>query len=161
MVDHYSACEMELSRITRNAGRFSNLFDMYSKLANVLSRKARIGSALRQAYANHDREKLSEMSSHVLPSLKESILAFKQSFSKVWFSESKGHGFEVIDIRLGGLVSRADTVIARLNAYLTQEITEIEELEEAALPFTQGAYSDEAYVCFNLYKDIATQNILG
>lgn len=161
IVNHYTTCEKELLAIAQSGDEFQNMFEMYSKLAKVLARKCRMGISIREAYLKGDRTELNEIVVNALPQLKDCIVAFKKAFSKVWFSESKGYGFEVIDIRLGGLLSRIDTVIFRLTSYLAGEISTIEELEEQPLPFTQGAYSNESYACFNQYSHIATQNVLG
>jgi hexosaminidase len=158
---HYQACEKQMLEIAERAGEFASLFQMYAGLARVLAEKSALGAQLRTAYQNGDRAAILRVTQAVLPQLKEDVLAFKRAFSKVWFYESKGHGFEVIDIRLGGLISRIDTVSGRLAAYLNGEITAVEELEETILPFTHGAYAEEAYVCFNLYNGIVTQNNLG
>lgn len=158
---HYQACQKQLLEIANRAGEFTPLFQMYADLAGVLAEKSGIGAQLRTAYQNGDSAALYRVCQTVLPRLKEAVLAFKKSFSKVWFYESKGHGFEVIDIRLGGLISRIDTACVRLTAYLNGEIAAVEELEDVILPFTQGAYAEESYICFNLYNGIVTQNNLG
>jgi hexosaminidase len=158
---HYLTCEKKLSEIAARAGEFADLFQMYACLAAVLAIKSTLGGKLRTAYQSGNREELCRISQSVLPQLNKSLLAFQSSFSKVWFYESKGQGFEVIDIRLGGLISRVNTAEQRLSAYLKDEIPCIEELAETLLPFTQGAYADEAYVCFNLYHGISTQSDLG
>lgn len=158
---HYQACEKQLMKISDRAGEYTKLFQMYASFARVLAEKAVLGAQLRKAYLAHDRDEMGEIAQSVLPHLKVDVLIFKQNFSKVWFYESKGYGFEVMDIRLGGIASRIDTVISRITSYLNNEILVIEELEEPLLPFTLGAYSDEAYICFNSYSSIATQNSLG
>ncbi len=79
----------------------------------------------------------------------------------MWFHESKGHGFEVIDVRLGGLMSRIDTVKYRLEDYITGDILKIEELEETILPYELGGYPEGPYLAYNKYKDIVTQNLLS
>lgn len=160
IVRHYQTCEQQLLGIAERVGEFSNLFQMYASLARVLAKKAMLGAQLRKAYLQGDRDELTCISQTVLPQLKADVLAFKKYFSGVWFHESKGYGFEVIDIRLGGIVSRIDTVISRLTFYLNGDIAKIEELEEPLLPFTRGDYADEAYLSFNLYQEIATQNVL-
>ena len=161
IVLHYQSCEAQLLKIAERADEFAKLFQMYASLARVLAKKSMLGAQLRKAYQQGDRDEMTNISQIVLPQLKADVLAFKKYFSEVWFHESKGHGFEVIDIRIGGIVSRIDTVIVRLTAYLNRDISAIEELEEVLMPFTQGEYSDESYICCNSYRSIVTQNILA
>ena len=49
---------------------------------------------------------------------------------KLWHQTYKPFGWEVLDIRYGGMLSRLDTVIWRLEEYLAGNIAEIPELEE-------------------------------
>lgn len=52
------------------------------------------------------------------------------SFRKVWYTERKGNGFEVQDIRFGGLERRLKNCKQILSDYINGEIEKIEELEE-------------------------------
>lgn len=161
IVSHYDSCEKQLREIREHAGEFSNLFDMYCRLAKILAQKSTLGVQLRQAYQENKKDELAKIAQIVLPALKQLVLEFKQAYSKVWFHESKGHGFEVIDLRLGGLMSRIDTVSERLKLYLNSEISVIEELEDTLLPFAQGGESDQNYKSFNQYSNTVTQNTVG
>ncbi len=158
---HYKDCEKELHQLTQREGNaYSDLFEMYGRLASVLELKCRLGIRIRRAYLQNNRVQLMTIVQDTLPQLRMAVSAFKQAFMKVWFYEAKGYGFEVIDIRLGGLLSRIDTVTVRLSAYLNGEIREIEELTEQPLPFTLGDYYDENFVSYNVYGSTATQNVL-
>jgi len=59
---------------------------------------------------------------------------FYASFKKRWFSENKPHGFDVQDIRIGGLKQRIASCLDRLEQFESGKITVIEELEENILP---------------------------
>ena len=52
------------------------------------------------------------------------------------FDDYKPIGWEVIDIRHGGVAARLETAIARVDDYLSGRIECIEELEEARLSFS-------------------------
>lgn len=158
--DHYHAVGLTLKDIAKQAGQFKDLFEMYARLAEVLENKVKLGINLRKAYRVNDRETMIAIYTKVLPELKHLVAEFKNAFSKVWFKESKGYGFEVIDVRLGGLMSRIDTVIFRIGSYLEGSISRIEELEEDIQPFELGGYPEGPYVAYNKYKDIVTQNLL-
>ncbi|WP_411678347.1 beta-N-acetylhexosaminidase [Caproicibacter sp.] len=161
IASHYTACEKRLLEIAGRAGRYSLLFRMYASLARVLGQKAALGSEIRSAYRGRDDEKLREIVQTTLPRLKEDVLTFQKQFARVWFYENKGQGFEIMDIRLGGLAGRIDTATARLADYLGHRISAVEELEEDPLPFTEGDFSDEVYVCCNSYRKIVSQNTLA
>lgn len=159
LAEHYDKVRKTLLAIADHAGEFKQLFTMYAQFAAVLEKKVYLGINLRKAYKACDKAAIKTICD-TLPALSIDVAQFKCEFSKVWFSESKGHGFEVIDVRLGGLLSRIDTVKTRLLAYLDGTIESIEELEETILPFEMGGYPEGPYLCYNKYKDIVTQNLL-
>ena len=51
----------------------------------------------------------------------------------VWMQYNKPHGWELHDIRYGGLIQRFDTVKRRLADYLEGRVAHLEELEEERL----------------------------
>ena len=50
-----------------------------------------------------------------------------------WLTENKAFGLDVQDIRLGGLKARVDTAILRLEDYLNERVSHLEELEQKRL----------------------------
>ena len=54
-------------------------------------------------------------------------------YQKLWFLENKPYGFEIQDIRLGGLIKRLESCRNRLLDYADDKIEEIPELEEKLL----------------------------
>lgn len=159
---HFADCAKDLYTLANQANNsYADLFELYARFADVLALKSRLGIRIRQAYAKNDRASLETIAHNTLPELRTALSAFKKAFAKVWFYEAKGYGFEVIDIRIGGVLSRIDTVIDRLAAYLAGQISEMEELCEEPLPFTLGEFYDENYVSYNVYGSTATQNVLS
>ena len=63
----------------------------------------------------------------------EKIQALHASHKAAWMAHNKSFGWEVQDIRYGGLVARFRTVQERLSAYLAGELSNIEELEAERL----------------------------
>ena len=59
--------------------------------------------------------------------------AFYCSFRAQWYLENKPHGFNVQDVRIGGVIMRLKNGKALLEEYLDGKIDRIEELEEELL----------------------------
>ena len=59
---------------------------------------------------------------------------FHKAFRNQWYMTNKSYGFEVQDIRLGGLIKRMETARDRIISYASGEIDKIDELDEAILP---------------------------
>ena len=55
---------------------------------------------------------------------------FYKTFKKQWFTENKPHGFDVQDIRIGGLIYRMKSCLDRLTEYRNGNIKNIPELDE-------------------------------
>ena len=70
----------------------------------------------------------------------------------LFFHDCKPQGFEVLDIRLGGLITRLESAQERLLSWLEGNVTIIEELEEE-----RRAYDPATdYIQLNLWEKIVT-----
>ena len=79
-----------------------------------------------------------------------------------WMRENKGFGFEVLDVRIGGLVSRVDTVVYVLEEYLAGRTEQIFELEEERIEYFCGRLEgDDVYApLHNMWSTLYTVNHL-
>ena len=158
--NHYSEMSKVYLDIANKEEKYYNMFKFYSDLAKVLSIKADLGINLRKSYKENNIKELKYISENILKDLITKIDILQDSFRRLWYLECKGQGFEVIDIRLGGVKSRALSTIYRINSYINNEIDKIEELEEDRLYFNTQFSNDSKQINYNVYKYIATQNSL-
>ena len=156
----------ESTRIIEAAKITSSLFKgphaSVLALSNLLTLKANFGIRLKRAYDEGDTETLSKMKDEC-DEIIERIEALRKAHRAVWTEFCKPEGWEVHDIRYGGLVSRFDTVKYRLENYLEGRADRIGELEAERLavdskPENIGKFTD-AYTGMK-YIDYATVNIL-
>ena len=143
-------------------GIFSSAYRLILDLSRLLIHKADFGKRLYAAYRIGDREALSALASEcdVITALIDSLTA---SHRTAWMEYNKPFGWEVHDIRYGGLKARFATVRARIEDYLAGRITEIGELCEQRLRIDSKPETDPAYsVAFTgiKYRSYATVNIL-
>ncbi|MBR3932658.1 MAG: beta-N-acetylhexosaminidase [Clostridia bacterium] len=129
--DYYGKLASSLSDVSEK-GNYAYLFDCYEKFAKVLEIKATLGIKIRKAYDDKNIPELKALTSK-MDELTHRISEFHTAYENAWFKENKPHGFEVMDIRLGGLKQRIASCQKRLLKYINGEITEIPELEEAVL----------------------------
>lgn len=59
---------------------------------------------------------------------------------KQWFKECKPHGFDVIELRLGGMIQRTTDAAQRLTEWISGKINRIPELEEKVLSYINENY---------------------
>ena len=85
----------------------------------------------------------------------KAIEKFALAFEKQWNIENKPTGFDVQDIRLGGLLRRTDSCRRRLLDYTSGKIDEIPEL---AFELLEGTVPSGSNNCYGL---MATPNRLS
>ncbi|MBE7019939.1 MAG: beta-N-acetylhexosaminidase [Ruminococcaceae bacterium] len=103
-------------------------FTFVKEYISTNAKKCYILENLRNAYLEGNKEFLRECADKLLPELKEAYKLTGSLHRSQWHKVLKPFGYEVLDIRYGGMVSRIETAILRINQYLNGEISEIEEL---------------------------------
>ena len=111
------------------------IFAYYKVLAQLLSRKAGITERLKNAYAIGDREVLLSIAKNDLEEIALLAEELRVKRQDIWMCEYKPFGYEIIDIRLGGVVARAKSAASRIRAYVDGRLDAILELEEEILPY--------------------------
>ena len=140
---------------------FGYIYNNYSKLCKALSYKYDLGVRVREAYQVRDEQSLKAIVGD-FKKAEKAIKEFYDAFSALWHKENKPHGFEVQDMRLGGLMLRMKHCRERLEDYLNGKEETLPELEEVLLDFWgKGAEYDKATPCYPNWGMIITQNQLN
>ena len=113
--------------------QWAYLFNMAAALSRVLALKCDVGVRLRKAYAANDKATMETIADSELPEITNALKVLRCEFYKQWMTECKPFGYEVVDMRFGGLQARLDTAMLRIRQYLNEEIATIPELEEEIL----------------------------
>lgn len=157
--ESFARCAARL-RAVEKTGQFRCLFETQAALCELLAVKADLGSRTREAYASGDPLLLSGVIA-LYQSAEERLDVFYDCFERQWEQENKGQGFEVQDIRLGGLRQRLRHCRRQLERYAAGEIGQIDELEEKLLDFQgQDERFGEKAVYLNVWSEMVTPNIL-
>lgn len=112
-----------------NHETFGYQYRAASALCSLLAVKSTLGIRTREAYGSGDHKALEQVV-RKYKTAEERVEAFYDAYRVAWYHDKKGSGFEVQDIRLGGLIRRLANCRARLEAYLAGELIAIDELEE-------------------------------
>lgn len=161
--EYYRGVSERMDQLTGSLGIFAPAYDTIRKLSSLLENKADYGIRLKAAYDKKDKEMLAALAAEC-DVIGEKLEALKQSHKASWMTYNKPFGWEVHDLRYGGLAARFQTVKERILAYLAGEIEAIEELEAARLridgkPDNAGPFDD--MFSWRGYSKYATPNILG
>ena len=118
-------------------GEFSYLYNFMEKLCGALAIKATLGVKTREVYESKNKQTLLRL----IDEYKELVVRvekFHEAFYELWMTDNKPQGWEIQDVRLGGLICRLNTCIKRLTDYYNGKISKIEELEEPVLSYMHG-----------------------
>ncbi len=160
MITGYAEISEKLAKFENNP-KYGRLFKTLKYLCKVLSFKCEIGLKLRKAYKNNETEELKRLLS-LFDTLLANFELFYSAFESQWMEENKPHGFDVQDIRLGGLKQRIQHTKLRIEQYLSGEISEIAELEESILDINgKGETSDKKPMLLNSWSLTSTVNVIS
>ena len=94
---------------------------------------------IKSAYDRSDRAALKDISQNVIPGIICNLTDMKSSREKIWMNDAKPFGYEILDIKIGGVITRLKSTGYRIDNYLNGNVLRLEELEEERLPyFTKG-----------------------
>jgi hypothetical protein len=152
----YAAQFLEFAK----GSKYAYLYESYAALCRCLAIKYDLGVRTRKAYQEEGKQALLSVASDY-EKLLSAFDVFYDKFQTLWFTENKPHGFDVQDLRLGGLKQRLISCHKRLLAYCKGEIENIPELEETLL---LGEFGDrigtEGECVYNHWSRNATVNVL-
>ena len=131
-------------------GEYSYLFRDLSKLCSFMDIKQDFGLKARKAYQDGDKKQLKELAKMLSVAVKR-FDEFYEEFKSRWMHDNKPFGFEVQDVRLGGMRARLLHCKERIEKYVKGKIDEIPELKEKIL---------EKDIGFTVYREYITPGII-
>ena len=155
----YAEYAERFSAAEKRSKNFGYLFAGYAALCRALAVKYDLGYRTREAYQKGDKTLLAAL----VPEYEKTLALldeFEITYEKQWLKENKPHGFDVQDIRLGGIIQRTKSCMRRLKEYLAGNVRKIDELEEETVDFSTGEAPKHNGVRYNAYQVIATANTL-
>lgn len=142
--EHFAGCTRLMEQcLERSSGEWKYLFETQRTFCHVLELKCDMGLRLRQAYASGDKETIAAIAGKELPELLVRIEKLLKALGDQWKKENKIFGFDVLELRFGGLKQRLLSVKDRLTAYVNHETALLEELEYEALTVDGKTHTDD------------------
>ena len=140
----------KLHATAKKSRRYGYVFDAAATLCDVMAIKYELGLNTRRAYEAGDKEELRRLANEDYAQVVKLIDLHAKAFEKQWMLDNKPHGFDVQDMRLGGLIRRLNACRKRILAYVDGKLDRIEELDEKLLPYggEQGQSIDANSICY-------------
>lgn len=80
----------------------------------------------------------------MIPEITEKMWKLKELREDLWMKDAKPFGYELIDLRLGGVITRLESSRRRLQKYTEGKLEKLEELETERIPyFVEGELAIE------------------
>ncbi|MDI6619032.1 MAG: beta-N-acetylhexosaminidase [Clostridiales bacterium] len=132
---YYSKLEGKMKKYKEENKEWQFVFDVPLKLCDVLKQKGDMGLRIKKYYDAKEIASLKKIAQEELPRLYESVDKLRIAHRKQWLEVYKPFGFEILDIRYGGVLARINTAKDRIIDYTEGRIAKIEELEQERLYF--------------------------
>ena len=143
-------CKKYIAEDSRNKDYYN--FCLLSFNIGIL--KLDLHENLRKKYRANDIDYLKKVAYEIIPDIIKYTNEFYEMFQANWDETNKPFGSENGQIRLGGVVRRAEYVAKRIEKYINGEISAIEELEQEVLLSPRITYNHG-------FKKNTTANIAG
>ncbi|MBQ8528249.1 MAG: beta-N-acetylhexosaminidase [Clostridia bacterium] len=154
----YADCAQRLYTAEQKAGDYSYLFKTQRLLCEILSHKYELGVKTRAAYKAGDKEELRHLVDEDYTAVINLLPDFYDAFRTQWELENKTCGFEVQDLRLGGLLMRMKNQKRMLEEYLDGKRTSIPELECEILQYRTREAGRSMY--YNMHYRAISSNVV-
>lgn len=140
------------------------IYDTLYRLCDILTTKSDLSYRIRKAYQANDRATLKAIAEQEIPVIVEKLDGFREALRKQWMTENRSFGFDVHDIRLGGLRNRMLSAKLIIEEYLEGKIERVEELECDRLPFVRFGcrtmYENNPYSTYHRFAPIITACVM-
>lgn len=158
---YFGEVSQKLLLCAQNNPEYRYVFETLSALCSVLELKCDIGIKLKEAYDAGDKEALLRYARFDLKEIAKRTEIFKDKMEYQWMQENKPFGFEVQDIRIGGVITRAGSAAKRVEAYVAGALERLEELEEPRLYFDCRHEDKPLSLNWNLWERIVSANVVS
>ncbi len=153
LAEHYAALAPLYARYGEENPAYGLLFDFYAALAHALALKCAWHEGAAKAVRAGDRDAAAKLAA-ALPDTAEAFQALRQVWRRLWESTNKPNGFEVIEVRLGGVIARLSTAEDKMLDFASGAVDDIPELTEPSLICKRRP--DNSIGCTNTMDEIAT-----
>ena len=120
------------------------------RLTDCLAVKSTLGIDIKKMYDARNYGALKDIATNRIPECIKKIEEFYESFRVQWHKDNKSFGFEVFDIRIGGLIQRLKHCARIIKDFAEGKIDKIDELERKRIPVCTFMKENED-ICFNDY----------
>lgn len=136
--EFYENLAVKLKTLSERDAHYAYIFRFEAALCETLAAKCALSAEIKAAYDKRDLAALKAIAKS-LPQTARRLKQFHSEYRAYWLTFNKSMGWEIWDNRIGGLITRLETVASTLFDYADGKIPKIEELEQERLPVSANA----------------------
>ncbi len=157
---NYEVFAKKLEAVARKKGKFQYLFVARKAYCEVMQLKYNLGNYTREVYAQGKSAFKGAIKRYKI--LLRRVQKFYKALKVQWMTDNKPVGFEIQDIRVGGLICRLSDCIERMKDYVTGKTQSIPELETELLDVFGNKQCVEWKMAEDVYcyKDMVSVNFI-
>jgi hypothetical protein len=134
----------KFAKYAEESASLSDLMKYYSALGDFLYKKALWRITAPKAVREKNPETIALAVAYAKDMCKSGA-KLMDAWKNLWYGRNKPFGFEIIDIRLGGMLARCTTASQRITAFAKGKIKDIPELSEEKLNCFKNQQGDICY----------------
>lgn len=153
MSGHFASLVQKFAHYAQENPEYALLFDFYATLSHALALKCAWHEQAGDVVRRGDRETAAALADGI-PATVEALNTLRVLWRKLWESTNKPNGFEILEVRLGGVAARMATAGEKMRAFADGTVDTIPELLETSL--ITKRHPDGHINCTNTMDEIAT-----
>lgn len=153
MASYFSDLVPKYAQYARENPEYHLLFDFCAALALAVSLKCSWHEKAADTVRSGDRTTAAVLADDLRAAI-DAVDALRVTWRALWESTNKPQGFEVIDVRLGGVCARLSTAGEKMRAFAEGQVDDIPELTEQSLLYKRNP--DNTFGWINTMAEIAT-----
>lgn len=153
MSGHFASLVQKFAHYAQENPEYALLFDFYATLSHALALKCAWHEQAGDVVRRGDREAAAALADGI-PATVEALNTLRVLWRKLWESTNKPNGFEILEVRLGGVAARMATAGEKMRAFADGTVDTIPELLETSL--ITKRHPDGHINCTNTMDEIAT-----
>ena len=121
-----------------NHEKWGYIFKTIKAHADLMELKFDLGVQTRKAYLDGNKKELERLAKEVYPEVISRVEKMYRAFREQHYIELKPNGFEIHDMRFGGLMNRIRNCAEIVIDYCSGKLDRIEELEQKLYDYLDG-----------------------
>ena len=132
---------------------YAVMFAFYKNLAAALSEKCKWHEAAGDIVRSKNRDAAKKLAM-TAPAIVTAMNELRKAWRNMWYENRKIAGFEVVDVRMGGVTQRMESAGRRMKQFADGIIEDIEELSTPKLPY--ATFKDGKIGRVDIWRDITS-----